>query len=262
MSYYSGITGRKSPPFASDVKIENVDFVYQPVICKRTKEILYHEQLSRFRSTMGRLRHTQTIIAWFEVTGEILELDIRSFEAAILALSEHENFNIGVNISGATLSNKAACDKIVQLLMDAPDICPRLYVEVTETHSISNMLFAAEFAAALDGMGVQMVVDDFGEGNSTALYLSVLIPAVVKLRMTSGKIPDAELLEKAVLARTYGAALVVEGVESAEDILAFPKALVDFYQGYFYGEPAPLEHWQKQARRPELRLVGNSDEVK
>ncbi|WP_373474619.1 EAL domain-containing protein [Sphingorhabdus sp.] len=255
MSYYSGITGRKSPSFASDVKNENVDFVYQPVICKRTKEILYHEQLSRFRNTMGRLRSTQTIIAWFEVTGEILDLDIRSFEAAISALSEHENFNIGVNISGATLSNKAACDKIVQYLMAAPDICPRLYVEVTETHSISNMLFAAEFAAALDGMGVQMVVDDFGEGNSTALYLSVLIPAVVKLRMISGKIPDAELIEKAVLARTYGAALVVEGVETAEDILAFPKALVDFYQGYFYGEPAPLEHWQKQARRPELRLV-------
>lgn len=261
MSYYSGISGRKNPPVASDVKIENVDFVYQPVICKRTKEILYYEQLSRFRNTIGRLRNTQTIIAWFEVTGEILELDVRSFEAAIAALSKCDDINVGVNISGATLSSKDACDKIVTLLMDAPHICPRLYVEVTETHSIANMLFAAEFAAALDGMGVQMVVDDFGEGNSTALYLSVLIPAVVKLRMTSGKRPDTDLLEKASLARTYGAALVVEGIESAEDILAFPKALVDFYQGYFYGEPEPLDHWMKRARRPELRLVSSASIV-
>lgn len=258
MSYYGRINGGKRFLVANNDKIESVEFVHQPVICKDTHEILYFEQLARFQNTNGRIRHTQTIIEWFEVTGEIVPLDLYSFETAISALSAYEDINIGINISGATLSNKDACEKIVNRLLSVPKICPRLYVEVTETHSISNMLYAAEFAGALDGMGVQMVLDDFGEGNSTALYLSVLSPAIVKLRITSGGRPSADLIEKASLARTYGAGVVVEGIECAEDKLAFPMALVDFYQGYLTGQPESLQHWLNAKQETAQKIAGRA----
>lgn len=258
MAYQTKTDGEKHFPITSADGINAVSYVYQPVICAATQEILYFEQLARFAGADDDQRRTQTIIEWLEVTGDIIALDIHSFDVAIVALLENRDINIGVNISGATLSKKDACAEIVARLKDAAEICPRLYVEVTETHAISNMLYAAEFASALDGLGMQMVVDDFGEGNSTALYLSVLYPALVKLQIKSGQAVTAELLEKAALARTYGAALVVEGLESQADILRFPKTMVDFYQGHHVGRPAGLHQWRLRKSRPALRLVSNA----
>lgn len=258
MAYHTRTNGEKHFPVTSADGIDAVSYVYQPVICASTKEILYFEQLARFAGADDDQRRTQTIIEWLEVTGDIIALDIHSFDVAIVALLENDDINIGVNISGATLSKKHACTEIVARLKDVPGICPRLYVEVTETHAISNMLYAAEFASALDGLGMQMVVDDFGEGNASALYLSVLYPALVKLRMKSGQPVTPELMEKAALARTYGAALVVEGLESQEDILRFPKSMVDFYQGHHVGRPAGLPQWRLRKSRPALRLVSNA----
>lgn len=258
MAYHTKTNGEKHFPIMCAESIDAVSYVYQPVICASTKETLYFEQLARFEGARDDDRRTQTIIEWLEVTGDIIGLDIHSFDVAIVALLENDDINIGVNISGATLSKKEACAEIIARLKNAAAICPRLYVEVTETHAISNMLYAAEFASALDGLGMQMVVDDFGEGNSTGLYLSVLYPALVKLRMKSGQAVTPELLEKAALARTYGAALVVEGLESQEDILRFPKTLVDFYQGYHVGRPAELKQWRLRKSRPALRLVSNA----
>jgi len=258
MAYHTKTNGEKHFPIMCAESIDAVSYVYQPVICASTKETLYFEQLARFEGARDDDRRTQTIIEWLEVTGDIIGLDIHSFDVAIVALLENDDINIGVNISGATLSKKEACAEIIARLKNAAAICPRLYVEVTETHAISNMLYAAEFASALDGLGMQMVVDDFAEGNSTGLYLSVLYPALVKLRMKSGQAVTPELLEKAALARTYGAALVVEGLESQEDILRFPKTLVDFYQGYHVGRPAELKQWRLRKSRPALRLVSNA----
>jgi EAL domain-containing protein (putative c-di-GMP-specific phosphodiesterase class I) len=257
MTYHAKTNGAKSSLLIGTDIVETVHYVYQPVICASTKATLYFEQLARFEDERDQPRRTQTIIEWLEVTGDIIALDIHSFDVAIETLLAHSDINIGVNISGATLSKKDACAEIIALLRNSPEVCPRLYVEVTETHAISNMLYAAEFASALDGLGMQLVVDDFGEGNSTALYLSVLYPAVVKLRMTSGQGATPEILEKAALARTYGSALVVEGLETPEDMLRFPKSLVDFYQGYHVGRPAELHYWRMHKPRMDLRLVSN-----
>lgn len=261
MTYHAKINGTKNFFVTGAGVIETVDYVYQPVVCAATKAILYYEQLACFKGERDRPWRTKTIFEWLEATGQIIAFDIHSFRVAIETLLSHDDINIGVNISCATLGKRDACAEIAALLRNSPEICPRLYVEVTETNAISNMLYAAEFVAALDGLGMHLVVDDFGVGNSTALYLSVLYPALVKLQMTSGHGATPELLEKAALARTYGSSLVAECLETPEDILRFPKSLVDFHQGNHVGQPAELHYWRMHKPHTDLRLVSNGCEL-
>jgi len=124
MAYHTKTDGEKHFPIMSADGVDAVSYVYQPVICASTKEILYFEQLARFEGARDDDRRTQTIIEWLEVTGDIIAFDIHSFDVAIVALLENDDINIGVNISGATLSKKDACAEIIARLKDAAAIAP------------------------------------------------------------------------------------------------------------------------------------------
>lgn len=116
----------------------------------------------------------------------------------------------------------------------------RLCLEITETHSISNLLYAAEIVGFLQEYQVMVAVDDFGKGNSTDLYLTTLSPDVVKVDASPGGLDPAEALDLAKRAKQAGALTVMEGVETAAQSARLTAPWVDMQQGYYFGRPAML----------------------
>ena len=47
----------------------------------------------------------------------------------------------------------------------------QLWLELTESHRMDNLLAAQEQVAALKALGVQVAIDDFGTGYSGLAYL-------------------------------------------------------------------------------------------
>lgn len=99
-----------------------------------------------------------------------------------------------------------------------------------------NKLAACEFNVA---------VDDFGVDASNRRRVLQLKPNIIKMDrslllhyMTGNQFP---LVSGINLARQLGSKIVVEGIETEQQLNAMRALGIDFYQGYFLAMPEPLD---------------------
>ncbi len=119
-----------------------------------------------------------------------------------------------------------------------------IYLEVTESVPLSHFELCHTILSEVRGRGVQLVVDDLGAGYSNLKYIADLAPEVVKLdRELIIALHEAPRLQRLVrsivgLCDDMGARVVVEGIETAEELRAVRKTGAHFAQGYFLARPA------------------------
>ncbi len=90
----------------------------------------------------------------------------------------------------------------------------------------------------------KIAVDDFGINASTSERVMRLQPNIIKLDrsllLAYMKGSHEPLKIGLTLAKKIGAQVVVEGIETTEQLSTMRQLGVDFYQGYFLGLPQPL----------------------
>lgn len=240
-------------PELAEKAIVGSRFVYQPVIDLKTGAPHYIEQLARFFITGRDHATVEQTIGEMEDGGGISRFDIHAIKSALNILASRPDLRIGVNLSGATLSDRVACHEIIALVERSPALAKRLCIEITETHSISNLLHAAEIIGFLQEYAVTIAVDDFGKGNSSEMYLSVLTPSVVKVDAGPDGFDPAMALTWARIAKESGALTVIEGIETREQSALMAAAWVDMQQGFYFGSPGTLP----ERVAPALRVAVN-----
>jgi EAL domain-containing protein (putative c-di-GMP-specific phosphodiesterase class I) len=131
----------------------------------------------------------------------------------------------------------------------------RLSIEVTESLLIENQEGTLEAIQSLRQLGVKFSLDDFGTGYSSLAYLSNYPFSYVKLDRTFVQTltsnVQSEIIIDAVcgLARRLGMEVVLEGIETDEQLKAVQKFGADRAQGYLFGRPQPLSELQLGRRR-------------
>ncbi|MGA9070576.1 MAG: EAL domain-containing protein, partial [Terracidiphilus sp.] len=156
---------------------------------------------------------------------------------------------VAVNVSGIQLRNKDFVEDVSEILQCVGLNPQLLQMELTE----SAMLIAADCSTKtmirLQSMGISMAIDDFGTGYSNMSYLPSLPFDALKIDRSFvanlGLKPESESILRTIvdLARNMGMRVIVEGVET-EQQLEIVKALgADEVQGYLLGRPAanPLD---------------------
>ncbi|WP_027209755.1 bifunctional diguanylate cyclase/phosphodiesterase [Burkholderia sp. WSM2232] len=148
-----------------------------------------------------------------------------------------------LNILPATFVAEGYADElagIVQRVGLAPE---QLVLEILESHggSVDDMSRAA---ALYREHGFVIAVDDFGAGQSNLDRLLRIRPDIVKLDgeliRATGHGTGQPILPKLVsLLHQAGMLVVVEGVETTEELILAVESNVDFAQGYLLGRPAP-----------------------
>lgn len=128
-----------------------------------------------------------------------------------------------------------------------------LYLEITESATFEQYDLCVEVLKEVcSRSGASLVVDDLGAGYSNLQRMLDLRPSVVKLDLTLVRGIDASarqrlLVTKLVeLCHALEAAVVVEGVETLDELVAARDTGADYAQGFLLarpGYPAPPVAW-------------------
>lgn len=211
---------------------------YQPVVDPNSLEVVALEALSHWPDANGG--HEPA--AWVPVaeeSGLIIEIGLGAVRAARWA-SDRYDLPVGVNVSPRQLAEEDLAHQI--LAAWGADRRDRLVVEITESALLDDLSLGIQILQTLRAEGVQVAIDDFGTGYSTLARLGNLPVDVLKV--------DRELVEdiltergRAVvrgvlqIAHAHGLRVVVEGIETRDQLAAAIALGADMVQGYLVGRP-------------------------
>jgi diguanylate cyclase (GGDEF)-like protein len=147
-----------------------------------------------------------------------------------------------LNILPATFIAEGYADQLAGMVRAVGLEPERVILEILESHggSVDDMSRAA---ALYREHGFLIAVDDFGAGQSNLDRLFRIRPDIVKLdgeliRATSHGTEQPILPKLVSLLHQAGMLVVVEGVETTEELILAVESNVDFAQGYLLGRPA------------------------
>ena len=158
--------------------------------------------------------------------------------------SAHQSrYSIAVNISTFQLLNDDFEDKVTQILNKTGLEPTLLELEITETMLMNSMSMAYDKLNFLREKNISIALDDFGTGYSSLTYLKVLPITTVKLdKSFIDDIASDELSLKIVenviqIAKNIGLKIVVEGVETIDQLEILKELPCNKIQGYYFSKP-------------------------
>lgn len=175
----------------------------------------------------------------------VLESVLNWFDAHQDALDRLDMCSI--NLSGLSLGDQGFQKAALRLLGEGRFPHHKLCFEITETAAISNLSRAIEFMDCFKRQGCRFALDDFGSGLSSFGYLKNLPVDFLKIDgafvrdIANNDIDRAMVKSISEVASLMDKKTTAEYVESREAFRVLRELGVDYAQGYYLGQPAPLE---------------------
>ena len=227
---------------------EQVELLYQPLIDARTGQMVGAEALAR--SAVVRDAETLFARAHSARLAERLSrlLQRKALRCAAVWEGPLKNLEISINLLPDDIS-RPGYERWLLAEIETSAIDPaRVSLEITESALLRDRESVAERLAALRETGVRIALDDFGTGYASLSYLTSL--PLDMLKIDRGLVADIATRDRDQivvsrvihLARELGLKVIVEGVETAEQLALLKAWGCDLYQG-FLGS-APLTHEQ------------------
>ena len=234
-----------------------LEVVYQPILEGESGRIMGVEALSRWTHPMRGTVSPSEFIPLAEECGLIGTLgtqvlvqgcaQMRVWEAGPEAVSEHSSRlrpYLSVNVSPVQLRDPAFTTQLASLLSQHGLAATRLQIEITEGTVMADPQRAAHTLHALSALGVRIALDDFGTGYSSLAYLRSFPIHCIKIarcfvtHLGQGDPAQREIVSAILaIARSLGASVVAEGVETAAERTALLELGCEGMQGYFFDRP-------------------------
>ncbi|WP_077959691.1 putative bifunctional diguanylate cyclase/phosphodiesterase [Ensifer adhaerens] len=154
--------------------------------------------------------------------------------------------SVSVNLSVLDLRSSEVVVMVTDALRVTGLDAARLHLEVTESCLMDEPLKVQAILRELRGLGITIAIDDFGTGYSSLSYLDALPVDIIKIdRSFVRNIREDSrrfklLRGTANLARALGLRIVVEGVETADQLqLINEHNCADLIQGFVFAAPMP-----------------------
>lgn len=125
-------------------------------------------------------------------------------------------------------------------------------IEISEQQIIGDPAYLLESVSALKRAGISVAIDDLGFGRSCLESLILLEPDIVKIdkKCVTGineddQTPMKSLKRLVKMARSLGAEVIAEGIETQKDLEMLKSLGVKFGQGFLWGKPKIVSHVKK-----------------
>jgi len=227
--------------------------VAQPIIDLETGIPTQFEVLLRMLDDHGDLIPPSAFLSTAERLGMIQEIDAivvtRAIRAVAAAGAAIGDARVEINLSGGSMGDPQILRVIENELRETGLDPGRVIFEITETAAIANIAKARDFADELAKLGCRFALDDFGAGFGSFYYLKHVHFDILKIdgefvRDACSTRTDRLVIQSVVaIARGLGKQTVAEHVGDETTVELLRSLGVDYGQGYFLGEPVPLERF-------------------
>ncbi len=232
--------------------VENEDFRirYQPIVSLTTGRISGFEALARWSHPERGEVNPVEFISHAEETGLIVALGRWMLQGALQQLKTwidegvaDEALMVSVNISKRQVAEPGFVDEVREVLCDVGISGSRLKLEITESVIMENPDSIADVLQEFKELGIQVHMDDFGTGYSSLSYLHRFPLDVLKIDRAfistmSADTDYAKMVQTVVaLAHTLNMQVIVEGVETEQQLRKLLVLNCDFAQGFYFAEP-------------------------
>ncbi|MGR5437831.1 EAL domain-containing protein [Vibrio owensii] len=219
---------------------------YQAQVDVRGGKIFGYEALIRWPHKQKGFIAPDKFIPLAEESGLIEHLTDFVLERACKDFSKvkfYEEVHLGVNIPPNYLSHVSAIKKIEKAFHTLKQYNVVLGIEITERQLIDKTL--SQNVAVLRARGIQVLIDDFGKGQTALAVLQYFKIDYLKIDKCFIDAIGVDTVNSSVLStiiklgRDLHVELIAEGVETNEQAEYLKKLGVTIHQGYLYAKPLP-----------------------
>ncbi|MDQ7038282.1 MAG: EAL domain-containing protein [Aquificota bacterium] len=219
---------------------------FQPVKSLATGEVFGYEVLMRVRRRDGTVVPAGEFITLLERTSKIIMFEEKVIEKALKVKVERGLkgklfINLPALIYQFTPKSDLKIGEIYSLVLDL-GVCPHDVVfEITEKQTIADVDRLSEVISLLRSLGFMIALDDFGVENSSIEKLLRIDPDFVKLN--SFFLKEAKPITRWIVMslKKAGYSIIMENVETEEDLEFVRTLKVDLVQGFHIGHPEVAE---------------------
>ncbi|WP_078121053.1 EAL domain-containing protein [Thiosocius teredinicola] len=156
------------------------------------------------------------------------------------------NRSFAINLSGHSVDSACFLDFVLDAFAVTGLPPQHVCFEITETAAISDIQAARAFVDALQAIGCEFALDDFGSGHTSFLYLRDL--PVDYLKIDGNLVRDIanDAFSRSIvrsihdIAKTMGKCTIAEYIETDSILNTVKEIGIDFGQGYTLAVPKPL----------------------
>lgn len=173
-----------------------------------------------------------------------------------------EPIQVAVNVSSIQFSLDTFVDQVEEVLRQTGLPPALLQIELTESVMLGGAERTAESMRRLRTLGVSIAIDDFGTGYSCFSYLPKLPFNALKIDRSFvrelGSVEMKAMIQSLVtLAHHLDMQVVVEGVETEEQLEMIKKLGGNQVQGYLLGRPTAEPMLEIEGRKTARGLVSD-----
>lgn len=224
---------------------------YQPLFSLEARSIAGMEALVRWERPERGLMSPAEFIPLAEETGLIVPIGRWVLETACRQAREWQDWYLkkphpimGVNLSLRQFQNPGLVGDVARILRETGLNPTHLALEITESVAMHDAGSTVATLERLKALGVWLVIDDFGTGNSSLSYLTS------RFKMDHLKIdgsfvrefledPDNPMVIPGLIdfAHAVGLRVIAEGVETPDQLRLLREMGCEFVQGYYIARP-------------------------
>jgi len=215
-------------------------FAFQPIVDWRTRTVYSHEALLRGLNNESAC----------QVIHQSSRGQIQAFDAVCRAKAIEVAARIGMHtplslnlFPGAALNVGVSLNSTIEAAHRHLFPLDQIIVEATEIEAVGDCARFAQIVKEFRRAGMKFAIDDFGDFCSGLGLLSELQPDIVKLGMSlvrdihSHRPRQVIVRAIAQVCIDLGIEIVVEGVETVDELSWFNDLGVHLYQGYLFAKP-------------------------
>ncbi|MEO1702519.1 MAG: GGDEF domain-containing protein [Pseudomonadota bacterium] len=238
----------------------HLDIALQPIVEMSSGRIHAYEALVRNTKQIGVDSPAELHDLALEKDC-LFALEKTLWEKACRKFTEQSNMpqaQLFINVDGRSLIENGTnvVDAINDIAAEAGLLPGQTCLELSEMADVSTHQTVADVRSYAKKKCLKFIIDDFGKGYSQLKIMHELEPDLIKVDrfFIEGIDRDSRkhLLVSSIvqLAHRLGMRVVVEGIETSEELRACQSLNADFAQGYFIGRPQTAlgEHGEAVAK--------------